>query len=213
MSSISFRNAPETAALIVVDVQNDFCDPTGVCATAGKDTSAAVEMVPRLEALLDAARAAGVLVVFIQTTHDESTDSPAWLSRRSVDSLLATSGLSTCRTGTWGAEFYRVSPGPDEPVVIKHRYSAFTGTNLDVVLRSAGITSLLLTGVATDVCVESTLREGLFHEYHVTLVEDCCASYDVASHAATVATVERYFGAVTTSSELANAWAPVLQTT
>jgi nicotinamidase-related amidase len=213
MSGTTFRNAPETTALIVVDVQNDFCDPAGVAGTTGSDTSDAVEMVPRLERLLKAARAAGVLVVFIQTTHDETTDSPVWLSRRTVGPtpVGTPSSTSTCRTGSWGAEFYRVEPSQGEPVVIKHRYSAFTGTNLDVVLRSAGVTSLLLTGVATDVCVESTLREGFFHEYHVSLVEDCCASYHPESHAATVAAVGRYFGAVTTSDELATTWAPVRQ--
>jgi ureidoacrylate peracid hydrolase len=213
MSGTTFRNSPETTALIVVDVQNDFCDPAGVAGVGGSDTSDAVAMVPRLERLLEAARAAGVLVVFIQTTHDETTDSPVWLSRRTVGPtpVATPASTSTCRTGSWGAEFYRVAPSDGEPVVIKHRYSAFTGTNLDVVLRAAGITSLLLTGVATDVCVESTLREGFFHEYHVSLVEDCCAGYHPESHAATVAAVGRYFGAVTTSDELATAWAPVRQ--
>jgi ureidoacrylate peracid hydrolase len=213
MSGTTFRNAPETTALLVVDVQNDFCDPGGVAGVKGSDTSHAVEMVPRLERLLESARAAGVLVVFVRTTHDETTDSPVWLSRRTVEAtpVRTPSSTSTCRTGTWGAEFYRVAPAAGEPVVTKHRYSAFTGTNLDVVLRTAGITSLLLTGVATEACVESTLREGFFHEYHVSLVEDCCASYHAEGHAATVAAVGRYFGAVTTSDELASAWAPVRQ--
>ena len=208
MPGPSFRTAPGTTALVVVDVQNDFCDPAGVLAAAGTDTSAAVAMVPTLERLLAAARAAGVLVVFVRTTHDETTDTPVWLSRRVVDGEPAASGSSTCRPGSWGAESYRVAPGPGEPVVVKHRYSGFTGTDLDAVLRGAGTTALLLTGVSTDVCVESTLRDGLFHEYHVTLVEDCCAAYDPAAHAASVATVGRHFGAVTTSGELTRVWAP-----
>ncbi|MDK3255439.1 cysteine hydrolase family protein [Blastococcus capsensis] len=196
-------------ALIVVDVQNDFCDPAGVCGVAGSDTSGVVDMVPRLERLLKSARAAGVFVVFVQTTHDETTDSVVWLSRRAVDTALAGTPTSTCRPGSWGAEFYKVTPAPDEPVVIKHRYSAFTDTNLDAVLRGGGITSLLFAGVSTDVCVESSLRDGLFHDYHVTLVEDCCASYHPEGHAATIRTVSRYFGAVTTSGELAQAWTSV----
>ncbi|GAB3355866.1 cysteine hydrolase family protein [Modestobacter lapidis] len=211
MVGTTFRNAPGTAALIVVDVQNDFCDPAGVCGTAGRDTSLAVDMVPRLERLLESARGAGVLVVFVQTMHDETTDSPVWLSRRVVDGEPVAARTSTCRPGSWGAEFYRVAPAPGEPVVVKHRYSAFTGTDLDTLLRTAGITSLLLTGVATDVCVDSTLRDGLFHDYHVTLVKDCCASYHEEGHAATVQTVNRHFGAVTTGGELADAWDPALR--
>ncbi|MGY1824316.1 cysteine hydrolase family protein [Geodermatophilus sp. SYSU D00079] len=207
MAPVAFRTAPETTALVVVDVQNDFCDPAGACGAAGADTTDAMAIVPPLERLLQAARAAGVLVVFVQTTHDETTDSPAWLSRSTVDaSAPPRPALSTCRTGSWGAEFYGVAPAAGEPVVVKHRYSAFTGTGLDLVLRTAGIRSLLLTGVTTEVCVESTLRDGLFHDYHVTLVEDCCASHNRGAHAACVARVGTYFGAVTDSTELAAAW-------
>ena len=208
---LSYRTAPGATALVVVDVQNDFCHPDGVMGTAGNDVSAAVEMVPRLKALIDDARAAGVLVVFIQTTHDETVDSPVWLSRRGPLVEELGDARVNCRTGSWGAEFYGVAPQAGDRVVIKHRYSAFAGTDLDVVLRTAGITSLLLTGVATDVCVESTLREGLFHEYHVTMVEDCCATYDPAAQEASVRGVEKHFGVVTTAGALSAGWAAVRQ--
>jgi len=200
------RFAPGSAAIVVVDVQNDFCDPDGACARNGSDVTAAVAMVPRLQRFLDAARAAGVLVVFIQTTHDETTDSPAWLARRGDDAPVPVVPAGNCRTGSWGAEFYGVAPQPGEPVVVKHRYSAFAGTNLDVVLRTAGIDSLLLTGVSTNVCVESTLRDGLFAEYRVTLVEDCAASFEADAHAASVENVARYFGVVATSEEIGATW-------
>jgi ureidoacrylate peracid hydrolase len=200
------RFAPGKTALIVVDVQNDFCDPQGACGQRGSDTTAAVEMVPRLQTFIDRAREAGIMVVFIQTTHDELTDSPAWLARRGDLAAGGPPALATCYTGSWGAEFYRVSPDLGEPVVIKHRYSAFAGTNLDLVLRTAGIESLMLTGVATNVCVESTLRDGLFLDYHVTLVEDCAASFELEGHQNTVTTVDQYFGVVATSDEIASTW-------
>ena len=211
MSSAPSRFSPGRAAVVVVDVQNDFCHPDGVCAERGSDVTGAVEMVPRLQRFLDGARAAGVLVVFIQTTHDETTDSPAWLARRGDADQGAPTPISTCRTGTWGAEFYEVAPQADEPVVIKHRYSAFAGTNLDVVLRTAGVDSLLLTGVSTNVCVESTLRDGLFSEYRVTLVEDCAASYEPEAHQATVQNVAKYFGVVATSEEIVATWSTLSQ--
>jgi ureidoacrylate peracid hydrolase len=200
------RIAPGTTALVVVDVQNDFCDPDGACGQRGSDTSAAVAMVPRLVQLIDEARAAGVLVVFIQTTHDETTDSPAWLARRGDVEAGAPVPVSTCRTGTWGAEFYVVEPTAADRVVIKHRYSAFAGTSLDLVLRTAGVGSILVTGVATNICVESTLRDGLFLDYHVTLVEDCSAAYDERHHDMTVETVEKFFGVVASADEIAAAW-------
>ncbi len=205
MSSYSAgRFAPGTAAIVVVDVQNDFCHPGGVSARKGHDVGAAVEMVPRLQALLTHARQVGMAVVFIQTTHDELVDSACWNTRGG--DIDPAPYEPNCYTGTWGAEFYGVQPADGEPVVIKHRYSAFAGTDLDVVLRTAGIESLLLTGVATNVCVESTLRDGLFLDYHVSLVEDCCAAYEPDLHEGTVKNVRGMFGAVVTSADLVALW-------
>ncbi len=195
------RVDPATTALVVVDVQNDFCHPHGACAAAGHDVTAAVEMVPRLQRLIAAAKAAGVRIVYIQTTHDASTDSPAWLARNG-DQVRP----QNCLTGSWGAEFYLVEPDADDVVVVKHRYSAFAGTNLDLVLRTAGVSALLLAGVATNICVESTLRDGLFADYHVTLVEDCCAAFSQEAHDWTVRTVDALFGVAAPSEEIAAAW-------
>lgn len=198
------RFAPETTAIIVVDVQNDFCHPDGVSARKGNDVSAAVEMVPRLERFLADARAAGVTIVFIQTTHDLTVDSEVWNTR--MGDVDTPAYDPNCLTGTWGAEFYVVAPEDGEIVVNKHRYSAFAGTDLDMVLTTAGIETILLTGVATNVCVESTLRDGLFLEYNVALVPDCCATYWPELHESTIANVRGTFGAVLDSGELAEMW-------
>ncbi|AYG02297.1 cysteine hydrolase family protein [Gryllotalpicola protaetiae] len=205
MSEIPFRYDPAHTALIVVDVQNDFCSPDGSLGKIGNDVSAAVSMVPRLQKLIDAARAAQLPVIFIQTLHDKTNDSPQWLNRHGEPGKKRSS--ITCRTGSWGADFYEVAPQPDEIVVNKYRYSAFAGTNLQIVLKTLGVESLLFTGVATEVCVESSLRDGLFAEYYVSLVEDCAASYDTDAHAASVRGVERNFGTVVASHYLERLWA------
>ncbi|MFU8945415.1 cysteine hydrolase family protein [Mycetocola zhadangensis] len=209
--TIPFRYDPAHTALIVVDVQNDFCSPNGSLAGVGNDVSAAVEMVPRLQLLIENARAVGMPVVFIQTIHDETNDSPQWLGRIDAGPGTERPGI-TCRTGSWGGEFYEVAPQPGDHVVIKYRYSAFVGTNLEILLRTLGVQSLLFTGVATEICVESSLRDGLFADYWVSLVEDCAASYSKAAHDASVAVVGKQFGTVTTSDELASVWsaAPAL---
>jgi nicotinamidase-related amidase len=194
------------AALLVIDVQNDFCHPDGVMAAVGADVQAARAMVPRLQTLIHEARRAHVPVVWIRTTHDDLTNSPAWLARRSTTLRASQPPRSNCWPGTWGAEFFEVEPKPGEPVVTKHRYSAFAGTSLGWVLRTLERPSLLITGVSTDTCVESTVRDGLFHDYHVNLVEDCCAAYSPAGHAATVDIVRRNFGLVTTSTNLVRQW-------
>jgi ureidoacrylate peracid hydrolase len=196
----------EAAAVIIVDVQNDFCDPDGACAAMGNDVTAAMDMVERLDVFLNEARAAGVPLIWIQTENDHSTDSPVWLARRS-NPVLQEASSRVCRAGSWGAQFYEVAPQPGETIVRKSRYSAFADTNLDLVLRATGRQSVLLTGVSTNVCVESTLREALFHDYHVTLVEDCCASYEQELHDSTVRNVAKYFGYVHTSSDVVAQWA------
>lgn len=203
---IPFRYDPAKCALILIDVQNDFCHPDGSLSKAGQDVSAVVTMLPRLKALVSAARTASVPVVFVRTTHDETNDSVAWLNRHATGPGVITTQF-TCRTGSWGADFYEVAPKPGDAVITKHRYSAFTGTHLDLTLRTLGVHSLLFTGVATEVCVESSLREGLSAEYFVSMVEDCCATYAPESHEGAVRAVAKNFGTVVTGGELAKYWA------
>jgi nicotinamidase-related amidase len=198
--------AAEVAAVLVVDVQNDFCHPEGVMARRGRDVAAAVAMVPRLERFVANARRHGVPVVWVRTTHDDTTNSAVWLARNSTTLRTTSPPPSNCWTGSWGAELYELEPEPGEPVVTKHRYSAFAGTSLDWVLRSIDRRSLLVAGVATETCVESTVRDGLFHDYHVNLVEDCCASYSPDAHAATVRVVRNVFGLVTSSDAVIAQW-------
>jgi len=205
MPEIPFRYDPSHTALVVIDVQNDFCSPTGSLAALGFDTGAAQEMVPRLRRLVEAARRAGMPVFFVQTLHDESTDSPQWLGRVGDGPGTERTGL-TCRTGSWGSEFFEILPEPGEQVVVKNRFSAFVGTNLDMLLRTRGIQSLLFTGVTTETCVESSLRDGLFREYYVSLVEDCAASYSPAFHAASVSIIAKNFGTVIGSGQLLHFW-------
>ncbi|WP_235426995.1 cysteine hydrolase family protein [Cohnella kolymensis] len=151
------------------------------------------------------ARRNQVPVIFVATEHDQATDSEAWLSRYGKNFDRVKTNLS-CRKGTWGTAFYVVEPEKEEIVVIKHKYSAFVGTDLDNLLQSLGIQSLLFTGVATNICVESTLRDGLHHDYLVTLVDDCCATYDMTDHISTIRNVENRFGMVATSEEITGFW-------
>lgn len=205
MNPIPFRYDPARCALIVIDMQNDFCASEGSLAAKGFDMTAPQAMTPRLERVIAAARAAGVRVIFVRTLHDETTDTPQWLGRVGDGEDAERTGI-TCRTGSPGADFYGVAPRDGEVVITKNRFSAFVGTNLDLVLRSLGIDSLLFTGVATEICVESSLRSALFHEYWVTLVEDCAATYSRAAHDASVAVVAQNFGTVVTAEKLESWW-------
>ncbi len=200
MIELAEKVHPRHTALLVVDMQNDYCHPDGALARNGTHVASTDAIVPRLAALLDAARASGTKVIFIRTTHDEWTDS---LARKSLPRLKK---MPVCRTGTWGAEFYGVAPGPNDYVITKHRYSAFLGTALDLVLRSNGTRTLIVTGVSTHTCVDCTARDGFQQDYFVVVPADCTATYSPQVQEATLANLERHYGDVSTAEEIMRAW-------
>lgn len=203
---LDFRYDPDHAAIVVIDMQADYCADNGALARLGNDTSAAREMAPRLHALLGEARAIGMPVVFVRTTHGPSDDSHAWLNRYGRTRGDEPRG-SICREDDAdGCAWFGVEPQAGELVVTKHRYSAFSGTPLALKLRTMGVESLLFTGVATEICVESSLRDALFEDFYVTLVEDCAASFTKVGHQASVDVVRANFGTVTGSSALRSLW-------
>jgi ureidoacrylate peracid hydrolase len=192
---------PSKTAIIVVDVQNDFCEPEGAAGKGGKDTAACMAMIPRLQRFLDEARAHATNIIFVQTIHEPSTDSDVWVGRR------ANPDARNCLTGTWGADFTGIAPQAHEPVVIKHRYSAFVNTRLDSILRTLKVENLIVLGVATNVCVESTSRHAYMLDYNVVLVADCSAAYDQAAHDMTLLVHKKYFGTVASSDAIIASWA------
>lgn len=192
--------SPAWAALLVVDVQNDFCHRDGLFGKLGADLGAVHQAVRRIAALLPDARRAGVPVLFITMEHDASTNSAAWVHR------YATPRADACVAGSWGAELFELQPEPGEPVVVKHRYSPFVGSNLEYLLRARERRSLLVTGVATNICVEQVLRDGFMRDYHVVLVEDCAGAYTAQAHSSTVANTQAFLGRVIDSDRLRSYW-------
>ncbi|MBI2369379.1 MAG: cysteine hydrolase [Deltaproteobacteria bacterium] len=199
LTTLKEKVDPKHAALLVVDVQNDYCHERGAMAEAGQDMTLIQQMVPHLEEFLQEARRIPIPLVFIRTIHGLWTDSPSWAFRYGKPSKV-------CRDGTWGTEFYRVAPAPNERIVTKHRYSAFIDTDLDLILRSRGIRSLIMTGVATNVCVESTARDGFMRDYYVVFLDDCCATGTKEEHEATLHNIGRFFGTISNSQEVVKAW-------
>jgi ureidoacrylate peracid hydrolase len=194
---------PAHAALVVVDVQNDFCADDGAFARIGRDVTVVRAMVPTLARLVDDARAAGVPVIFLQYGHTSATESEVHLEQRA----RGRADMVICRQGSWGAEFFGVTPEPGESVVPKHRYSGFVGTDLDLILRSTGRRVLIMTGIATNGCVEATARDGFMHDYYIVLVDDCCSCYSRELHEATLQNIRDAYGIVTTAEELSATWA------
>ncbi|MFQ5692736.1 MAG: cysteine hydrolase family protein [Nitrospinota bacterium] len=194
---------PAHTAVVVIDVQNDFCADEGWFGKMGRNLKDMQAMVPRLVAFVESARSYGAPVIWVRCAYDDVFIANNHRERTQRKKY----GCAPCLSDTWGQEFYGVRPEKGEVVVTKHRYDAFEGTNLDVVLKSNGIHTLLMTGVTTECCVESASRHGFFLGYYIVLVEDCCATYDPALHAGTKRLIDEYFGVVSSAREVETTWA------
>ena len=196
---IAAQLKPDKTALVVVDVQNDFCDVKGAFGKRGFGLAHVEQSVENLLPFVEECRKSNIRVVFVRTLHNNWTDSDTWVAR------MAGAGreMLICRPDTWGAEFYRVSPQANDFITTKHRFSGFVGTDLNLVLKARGIETLLMTGVASNVCVETTARDAYNLDYQIILVEDCCGAFSAEEHASTITNISKYFGTVSDSKTLA----------
>jgi nicotinamidase-related amidase len=202
---------PAHTALLVVDMQRDFCTPGGAFDRLGVDISMYPPMIPRVAGLAAAAREAGVKVFFVQMTTLEGrlSDSPAQI-RFNLRLHLTSHGeiqpLSYTADGSEGQEIVpELAPQPGDLVVKKYRSSAFWGTNLALLLRSNGIECVVMSGCTTEGCVESTARDALFNDHYVVIAEDCVASDDPAQHEASLLLMRHRFD-IATADEIRDVW-------
>lgn len=188
---------PNTTAVIVVDVQNDFCSKAGCIEATGGELKMISEMIPNLQVFLEGVRSHGVPVIYLQHINSPETMSEAWLSR---EVWFDRNKMTLCERDTWGSEIIpELKPRPGDIVVKKHRYSGFADTRLDLILRAKKTRSIVVTGVSTNVCVDSTARDAFMRDYFVVLPEDCVASTVREFHVSALANLARYFGLITQS--------------
>lgn len=199
-------------AVIVVDMQNAFLSPGGMFDKAGYDISRAAVTVAANARLLPALREAGAKIVYLAMSYSadyadaggaHSPNRQKELGLKLMRELPQYQGTFVTQ-GTWDEGIVdEIAPQPGDVVVRKQRYSGFAGTNLDLVLKTADIRFCLYTGVATNVCVESTLRDGFFLDYWPILVADACDnSGPPCNREASEWNVENAFGWVTTTYQV-----------
>jgi ureidoacrylate peracid hydrolase len=190
-------------AVVVVDVQNDFCADGGWYAK-NNNLDMIQSMVPRLNSFLRKTRSKGVLTVLIKTIYNKHVISAVMrekLIQRGLD-------LEYCLENTWGSEFYMIEPTPADVIIVKQRHSGFFQTELDTVLRHHGIKTVILTGVATNVCVESTAREAFAMDYYVVLLSDCTGTFSSQLQELTLLNIDKVFGSVCSSERIMTIWEP-----
>ena len=199
---------PGQTALVVVDMQNAYATQGGYVDSAGFDISGAQGVIANVVKAVEAARAAGVLVVFLQNGWDAKyveaggPGSPNWYKSNALKTMRKKPELAGkfLARGGWDYELIdAIQPRPGDIVVPKTRYSGFFNSTLDSTLRAHGVRNLMFTGIATNVCVESTLRDAFHLEYFSVMLHD--ATHELGGGAiqqATVYNVETFFGWVAT---------------
>lgn len=199
------RINPATTALVIVDMQNDFAVPAGACEQSGDDVSSIVQMTERLKGLLAAAREQQVLTIHVRMNNDR----PYVAANLAETFVRRGLGYGPCRSDTEGEKFVdgmQPELSEREFLVTKHRFSGFWGTEIDLLLRSNSIKTLVLTGIATEVCVESTARDAFFRDYSVVIAGDCTSSFSQQRQEASHTLFDRSFGVVETAATIADVW-------
>jgi nicotinamidase-related amidase len=217
----AFTLDPERTALIVIDMQRDFVQPGGFGEALGNDVSLLQAVIPPLQETLRATRDAGITIIHTREGHvpDLSDCPPAKLNRGAPSMRIGDPGPRgrILVRGEYGHEIIDdLSPLPGEIVIDKPGKGSFYATALQSVLQEAGITSLIVTGVTTEVCVHTTVREANDRGYECLVLSDCTASYFPEFQRvglAMIAAQGGIFGWVTPSSSYLSALASLKELT
>ncbi|MGF7146915.1 nicotinamidase-related amidase [Sphingomonas zeicaulis] len=195
---------PAKTALVVIDIQIDFAAPEGLLGRVGVDLSPAEAAIDKCEALVVAARGVGATVALMRVVTRPETDS------RALKTLFARRGRpgeqAICRADEPGADYYRIFPEPGDIEVQKLLYNSFHGTDFDAQLQARGIDTLVICGLSTDCCVDSTAREAFHRDYDVFLVSDACAAYEPGLHESSLSAMEKNCVLLTTTDAVVAAW-------
>jgi ureidoacrylate peracid hydrolase len=196
------------SALIIVDMQNDFVHPDGAFAHRARENPGKIDMpflsgtIPYVKKLADAFRKAGRPVVYIaHVLKPDYSDAqfPYWRAARGANRGNRTFIVEN----TWGAQVVdELAPQPGEHLVIKKGFGGFSNTPLDTILRNMGVTTCVVSGVTTCVCVSTTVRGGVEHNYRMILVKDAVAEVDRETHDGELKTMQRIFAEVKTADEV-----------
>jgi ureidoacrylate peracid hydrolase len=216
---------PARSAVIVVDMQNDFGSAGGMFDLAGIDISAIRAIIEPTRRLLAAARAAQVPIVYLKMAFTPdlgdagAPDSPTWIKHMPLRAGQATTAPDgrpsrVLVRDTWNTDIVdELAPQPDDVIVYKNRYSGFFGTDLEGVLRKAGASTLVFAGATTSVCVESTVRDAVFRDFHCIVLEDCTAEpigadLPRSNHDASLLVLKLLFGSISDSASVIAALQP-----
>lgn len=195
--------APHRTALLLIDCQVDFGSPNGEMARRGADMRAPQAALAQAKALADAARTRGVRVVFVRLlTHPGGENRIVRESRERQNDREQ--GL--CVEGSCGVDFIGPEPCPGEAIFSKTRFSAFAHTGLADQLHAWGIDTLVLAGLTTECCIQSSAWNAFEQDFHVFIAEDACAAYEEVLHHHALKALELSGAGIAPAAEFAASW-------
>jgi len=194
---------PSETALLVIDMQNGFIHDNGTIGRGGADTTLMKATVGPVKKLVETCRAAGILDIW--TVQEHYPDDVTRTAHKIVPHTLRSSAGPAALVNTWDAEIIdELKPlfAPPAEVVRKHRFSAFLDTRLETLLRMKGIRMLIICGVSTSLCVETTVRDAYQRDYDVIVAEDAVGISSRDFHEASLRVINRYFGVCASTDEI-----------
>lgn len=195
------RLDPGEMALLVIDMQNAFCHEEGTLGRDGVDVSPLRAIIPNIERLVRACRSRGIPDIWTMQEHYQEDKTRE--AHKFTPHTLKRVNIAALR-GTWDAEICaELAPliGPESHVLRKFKWSAFYGTNLEVLLRVLGRRMLVVCGTTTNLCIDTTVRDAYMRDYDVIVLQDCVAGVNKTWHDAAIQVWNRYIGWVTTLDE------------
>ena len=198
MTENRWNLAAETKALIVVDMQNGFLKPDGFMANAGLNIDQCIAAIGPNQRVIAACREARIPIIFTRYTLRPDYKDAGLLG--DIYPALRDSKAMVIGTRDWEIAD-ELKPTPGDIILDKQRYSSFYNTNLEVTLRALGVTLLVVTGVTTNICVESTVRDAFFRDFKVTVLEDCVGAVDELMQQGPLHSFRYGFGDVMKSDE------------
>ena len=210
LTTLKQKIDPQWAALLVIDMQNDFCAEGGAFHKSGVNVEPLQKPADPIIRLIESAHRARVPVIFIRNVYN--TPGAWYLSDVMLEQALRCwngryHSIPMCERDSWGGDFYEgIQPNENDLVITKHRFNAFVNTDLDLVLRSKGMRTVVACGVLTNICVESTVREAFFRDYYTVVPSDCVGTLDDELQRVSLRNLAFGFGLVANSEQIIQIW-------